>query len=505
MSDSKGNQRNCEGGRGNGRKISNKGQNQGEARRNLTGGNTGNPNNSAKAPNSRWGSLYTGPKKPKSRWDALYTEKEKALRTGRGAGCGNSRGSHWSGSRYGSVQSQTSAQSSRHKKWTIVAKNLPAAISDDTLKRMATECQIHGRVVRAVDEPHVLLVESASTDDVRTKKLREAIASRSQQPSSNKVSNSIMKRHVFADCSGLDQDLIDNIQKALDSPKNRPLKEWKARLQLVENKVVCTDQLLKEKAIGFIEQCFARDNMVKEGFHEWLAGATGCKLAQGLNIKGFVDAVNHLQDVFSVLGVSVGEPYKDILYRKGGLPGSQSRLKWTKGTPSKLEAIVSNLRAFCEGILAHVKDPQSPVYKHLMDRPPVQVLNKSDPPVQVLKKVIRRLMRNSQRGPDCPLSWASHDGDNERFPQSTVTDALLKEIVEGLIEIIRQLFVGKLPNNGTIESIWWSLPTSAGGKKKGTRNATNWSSRVASGSDMYKGFESAQKLCNYITKGTTDS
>mmetsp|Transcript_31366 Transcript_31366/g.66313 ORF Transcript_31366/g.66313 Transcript_31366/m.66313 type:complete len:321 (+) Transcript_31366:518-1480(+) len=195
------------------------------------------------------------------------------------------------------------------------------------------------------------------------------------------------------------RDKIETVSGELDFRITVEVRE-KGKMDLVvhTNWELCYGQKKRIQSI-FEARCTV-------GYLDWFGGATGwrfdttTKSGEGSSWKRrAVVKLNTLQSVFALLAPDE---------QKYLFPYESKKLTWKKH--AELTSIVSDIWVWLESIT-----PKSPV--------------------------VKKLLRNSQSGPDTPVNWAHHHPSND-YPLTVVTDALMQELADGVINLFRQLFGG---------------------------------------------------------------
>mmetsp|Transcript_20194 Transcript_20194/g.50247 ORF Transcript_20194/g.50247 Transcript_20194/m.50247 type:complete len:414 (-) Transcript_20194:157-1398(-) len=148
--------------------------------------------------------------------------------------------------------------------------------------------------------------------------------------------------------------------------------------------------------------------------------------------------------------------YKDPLTLKNGRNGTQQgtnqQTLWKKVDEAQsLDAGVGMIRPFLEVVRYFCTDPREKWTSLPWLMPAISVEESRDRIFRI-SRIVFRLMRNSDWGPDTPVHWAAHPARNG-YPLTVVTSETMTELVVGITNILSLLFLSKLITVSNLDQV----------------------------------------------------
>lgn len=176
------------------------------------------------------------------------------------------------------------------------------------------------------------------------------------------------------------------------------------------------------------------------GWLEWLQGRRGWDIKT--DKSPYVQYFRNLHEIYDIkaraLMKEVNGDTKSVLRLLYYNENQQTLWKKASKTQS-LHNAVGMIRPFLEVVKFFCTDPWEKWTK-LPWLMPALTLNECKWRIEHITHIVKRLMRNSDWGPDSPVHWAAHPKRNS-YPLTVVTSRMMTELVVGIANILGLLFL----------------------------------------------------------------
>lgn len=222
----------------------------------------------------------------------------------------------------------------------------------------------------------------------------------------------------------------DKLPEKFRDATRRVTLELNDRREFIVTKGVCFNDRLNK---------LLEKNHLK-GWLEWLQGRRGWAI--DTDKSPFVQYYRNLHEVYDVkvraLMKEVSEDTKRVLRLLYYNENQQTLWKKASKTQS-LHNAVGMIRPFLEVVKFFCTDPWEK-WTTLPWLMPAVPLHQCKWRIERITFIVKRLMRNSDWGPDNPVHWAAHPKRNS-YPLTVVTSQMMTELVVGIANILGLLFL----------------------------------------------------------------